>query len=302
MNLPSLKRLNKKFEQNFILANPVKGALIIAAFSIIFALLYRPLGAHKSMGLSFMATMALYTLVISFSAFLMVKLLKRLHFFANPEAWNLIKEVVAIIIILLGIGIIVYFVAFAFEPPANRWNFSTFFDSVKRVFLFGIIPFAFSSLLNIRQLSGRSYLSTIHPYTNSNEHPREELLLIKSKLKKEKLAFYPSQFIYAEADGNYIKFHLMDETGIKVVSIRNSISNIEQQLSEFNYFVRIHRAFIVNMKKVTSKEGNASGYRLKFKGIETELPVSRHNTRLFDEEYDHLTSYTLPFTSENNLS
>jgi DNA-binding LytR/AlgR family response regulator len=70
---------------------------------------------------------------------------------------------------------------------------------------------------------------------------------------------------------------------VKKEIIRNSINNIEQQLSGIPYFLRIHRAFIVNLKKVRSKQGNTLGYLIKLAGPEFKIPVSRKNTRIFNE-------------------
>jgi DNA-binding LytR/AlgR family response regulator len=67
------------------------------------------------------------------------------------------------------------------------------------------------------------------------------------------------------------------------VIIRNSISEIENQLDEVPFFMRIHRAFIVNLEKVSSKKGNSLGYQLKLKGSNIILPVSRQNTQKFDQ-------------------
>jgi DNA-binding LytR/AlgR family response regulator len=111
----------------------------------------------------------------------------------------------------------------------------------------------------------------------------EELIRIESQLKKEELNFYPNQFIYAESEGNYTSFHLKLENQIKRKIIRNSISNIEQQLSTIPYFFRTHRAFIINLKMIDSQKGNTLGYRLKLSGIDNEIPVSRQKTRDFDE-------------------
>jgi hypothetical protein len=64
----------------------------------------------------------------------------------------------------------------------------------------------------------------------------EDLIQISSQLKKEELSFYPGQFLYAESDGNYVVFYLNRNNLIKKEIIRNSINNIEQQLSDIPYF------------------------------------------------------------------
>jgi DNA-binding LytR/AlgR family response regulator len=58
---------------------------------------------------------------------------------------------------------------------------------------------------------------------------------------------------------------------------------VEQQLAQIPFFVRTHRAFIVNLKKIKSKKGNSLGFRLRLRGTDSEIPVSRNNTRNFSE-------------------
>jgi DNA-binding LytR/AlgR family response regulator len=119
-----------------------------------------------------------------------------------------------------------------------------------------------------------------------NENPAqkpEEPIRIVSKLKKEELEFFPGQLLYAESDGNYVIFHLTIDNHVKTRVIRNSINNIEQQLSSVPYFIRTHRAFIVNIHMVSSQKGNTLGYRLKLSSVDIEIPVSRQKTREFDQ-------------------
>jgi Response regulator of the LytR/AlgR family len=89
--------------------------------------------------------------------------------------------------------------------------------------------------------------------------------------------------MYAESDGNYVVFYLNKNNLVKKEIIRNSINNIEQQLSEIPYFLRTHRAFIVNLKKVRNKQGNTLGYQIKLSDSEFKIPVSRKNTEIFNK-------------------
>jgi hypothetical protein len=278
------KWFNKKFPQNFILNKPYIGALIFLVFGYVFLTLYKPLNIHAARSLSLELTMVAYCSIFSIIIVGSVKLIKHITFFSNDNEWTILKEILSILIILTGMGIAAYFAGFLIEEPAQRWNLSTFLDSCKITFLIGIIPFAFFTLINYRYIF---YTDIVVYYKQANnqfiaEQP-EELIRIGSQLKKEELSFYPSQFLYAESDGNYVVFYLTKNDLIKKEIIRNSINNIEQQLSGIPYFIRIHRAFIVNLKKVTSKQGNTLGYRIKLTDNEFKIPVSRQNTKVFNE-------------------
>ena len=285
MNNSLYNWLNKRYPQNYIIKKPLIGSLIIALFCFGFAVTYKPLGAHASRFFNYGETMAVYALVIGLSIILSTKLLKVLKQFSKLEEWTIIKELVAIILVLFGAGIAIYFLAFFIELPGDRWNLSTFFDSCKNAFLVGILPFVFFSALNYRYLYTQSQTSGLKMDKDELKVNQtvEEKIQINSKLKKEELSFYPNQLIYAESDGNYVVFYLNHESGMKKVSIRNSMSSIEQQLSPIPYYFRTHRAFIVNVKEVNRKNGNTMGYRLQLNEIDFEIPVSRKNTKLFDK-------------------
>jgi len=276
-----------KYPQNYIIKNPLRGALIITLFCFGFINLYKPLGFHASRALSYEATMVLYSFICGTAIFIFAKILKAFRFFSSIQDWTLIKELLSIVFVLIGLGITIYFIGFIIEPPVDRWNIPTFLSSCGYSFLLGIIPFIFFTGINYSHLLPQDHDEYV-PIPGQGP-ATENLIKISSQLKKEELKFYPSEFLYAESDGNYVIFYLNRNELIKKEVIRNSINNIEQQLSEVPYFLRIHRAFIVNLKKVRSKHGNTLGYQIKVSGIDSKIPVSRSNTsnfnKLFAEYY-----------------
>lgn len=284
MKLNSVRQLfRKRLPRNFLLRNPVLGGLTLSAFMLGFTAAYRPLGSHASPGISYIETMALYSFIAGFSVIIVIYLLNQLPYFSVKSTWNLKKELLAILITLFGLGVAIFLAAFIVEPPADRWNFPTFFDSVFNAFLVGILPFIFFTSVNIPYLSSHFVeLEQPKKHEEHGEETTEERINISSQLKKESLSFFPSQFLFAESDGNYVHFHLSENGKLRKVTLRNSITNIEEQLSENREFFRTHRAFIVNLKKVHRKLGNSSGYRLKLSDAETEIPVSRQKSKEID--------------------
>lgn len=285
MNSGIHKWLNIKYPQNYIIRNPFKGALIIALFVFGFAVLYKPLNTHAARALSYEATMAIYCFLSGIFIFLSVTILKTIKYFSNIKDWTILKELSSVFIVLFVLGIAIYLLGFFIEPSGHRWNISTFLNSFKGAFLTGIFPLTFFTAINYRFLFWQSvkYNEENKATTGSENQPHENLIQISSQLKKEELSFYPSQFMYAESDGNYVVFHLNKNNLVKKEIIRNSINNIEQQLAEIPYFLRTHRAFIVNLKKVRSKQGNTLGYQIKLSDNEFKIPVSRKNTEIFNK-------------------
>lgn len=282
--------LSRKFPQNFVIRKPLAGALIISLVSLVFVLLYQPLGAHPGKLLGFELTMSAYVLAGGFLVFFLIKGLKTIPFFADELEWTILKELTGIVILLLGFGVAVYFSAFIIEEPANRWNFATFFDSLTKAGLVAIIPLGFFTLINMRFwfAADQVWVAPAKAGAEPKSEP-EKVIRITSQLKKEELKFFPSEFIYAESEGNYVNFFLLQDKKLKKEVIRNSISNIEDQLAPIPYLVRTHRAFIVNLKKITVKKGNTLGYDLKLSGIENEIPVSRNKVKDFNRLFEQFS-------------
>lgn len=277
------KWFSRPIPQNFIIRNPFAGVVILGMFTFVFLLLYRPLGTHPGRYFSYGVTMGIYLVIAMVAALGSILLLKATPWFSSQARWTILRELIAIVLVLFCIGIAGYFAAFLLEEPASRWNWSTFLDSVSRAFLLGLIPFLFFTAMNIRYWFMPE--ETLQP---QGERPAEGLIHISSQLKKEELSFYPSQLLYAESEGNYVNFYLLRDNKLRRVVIRNSINNIEEQLSGLPFFVRTHRAFIVNLKKVRSRKGNVLGYRLQLHGVDGEIPVSRNNTHAFNQRLKEL--------------
>lgn len=287
MKIPNYNWLNKNIPRNRMLKNPYLGALIIFVFFFVFMFIYKPLNTHESKIAGYNVTMIIYSLTCAIPLIIMGKILRGIKYFSKEEDWTIFKEFISIFLILLAMGTAVYFMAFLIENPADRWNFSTFFDSCKNVFLIGVIPFSFFTILNFRFIDFYN-LPPLKELVDTPDVPLdfpEEIIQIDSKLKKEKLDFFPSQFLYATSEGNYVEFYLNRDNHIQKEIIRNSISNIDNQLLEIPFCVRTHRAFIVNVKKVHVKKGNTLGYRLKISGMDVEIPVSRQNIKTFIQRF-----------------
>lgn len=276
--------LNRQYPQSFLIQKPLWGTVAFTIILFLFATVYKPLGMHGARSFSFNFTVLVYTLLISTSVYIMAVIIKRTNCFSKSEVWTVSKELLSIAMILACIGIAVYFAGFIMENQGPRWNLTTFFDSFTRSVLIGIVPLLFPSLLNIRfAFTPEIFQEYQMKGQNNQKETTEALIHIQSRAKKEELSFLPDEFIYAESEGNYVVFHLIKQEKSSRVIIRNSIREIEQQLAGIPYFMRTHRAFIVNLGKVTSKNGNSLGYQLKLEGSNRIIPVSRQNTQIFDE-------------------
>ncbi len=278
-----MKKLNLKinYPQNYIIKEPLLGAFILFVFSLGFTILYHPLDTQKSFYYNFELTMVLYAFVASFFAWLSILLLKRIPLLSNKQDWSLLKEIVSAYLVLQVMGIAIFMFAFIIESPTEdtRRNFNIFLDSCKYSFLIGIFPFAFFTLINYKFIR-LNFVATVNEFQDENKQAL--IVNISSSLKRESLSFYASELLFVNSDGNYVFFYLFRDKKIKKIPIRNSISNIEDQLKQIPYYFRCHRAFIINLNMVQSKKGNALGYHLRMANCEDKIPVSRKYVKAFD--------------------
>ncbi|MFO7977523.1 MAG: LytTR family DNA-binding domain-containing protein [Bacteroidales bacterium] len=272
-----------------MIRNPYAGFLIMVVFGFLFAVIYRPLGIHPGRFLGYAATMISYSLISSLAALGMLLVLKKRM---DREHWTFPKELFSIVLTLLAAGIGAYLAGFILEEPANRLNLATLMDSLRSAFLIGLVPFGFFTAINFQSwLFGESYQQGQSQAHNPGAPP-EELINIDSQLKSESLSFFPREFLYAESEGNYVNFYLLRHDKVHHEVIRNTINNIEQQLSGLPFIMRTHRAFIVNLKKVELKKGTSLGYNLKLAHVQPLIPVSRNNTREFSQRMKKLINNT----------
>lgn len=271
--------IDKKYPQNYLIQKPVIGSVLLSFYCLLFLIIYRPFDLSAKGEMSFEATMALYTVAMIPVHILLIYGLRKMWFFSNRDQWSIRKEILAILLILTGLGIFVFAFGFWVEGPLNRLNFATLMDSCKIVFLTCAILYGMLTLINLRYLESGQI-----PVTVSGDSV-EETVHIQSRLKSEAFTLPLSDLLYIESEGNYVIFHLFQNGVTRKEIIRNSMSDVEQMLAGFPFIVRTHRAFMVNIKKVSKRTGNSAGYRLQLEGAADLIPVSRSNVENFDRMY-----------------
>lgn len=276
--------LSRRFPQNLLFRMPLKGILLLIVSLFLFAIIYKPIHVHPAQSTGLPLTILLYAVATALPVIGILLVIKHFRYFPGAEKWQLNHELVLLLIILVAIGISVYFAGFFIEEPEMRWNLSTFFDSMLRSLLVAFIPVFLPTLTNIRYaLTPETFFQ--YPVSRQEEMPAEDMdqeITIISKAKREELHFHTYELIYAESQGNYVTFYFEENRKPNRVVIRNTISDVAAQLTPYPFLMRIHRAFIVNLKQVRSKTGNRLGYRLKLNSCSSEIPVSRNNTGQFD--------------------
>jgi len=106
-------------------------------------------------------------------------------------------------------------------------------------------PIAFDRFLQAinKYFEGVSYIG--HEIKTAETFVKSDFIFVRSDRKMVKINF--DEITYIESLSDYIKIHLVANT----ITTRETISNIETKLPTKN-FLRIHRSYIVNLKKMSS--------------------------------------------------
>jgi len=114
-----------------------------------------------------------------------------------------------------------------------------------------------------------------HRLKFENTAIENEYIFIKSNLKKRKI--FINTILWIEALGDYIKLVTTEESYV----ILSTMKAFEKEVEEYS-FLRIHKSYIVNLKKIKR-------FNSKFVEINNEnLPLSRNKKKILIEALDNL--------------
>lgn len=108
----------------------------------------------------------------------------------------------------------------------------------------------------------------------SRDFPGKEIEFI-SENAAENFILEADDVVFIRSADNYVEISYREGDLLRKKLIRNTLKNIEFQLSHFPVFIRCHRICIVNINHVESLKLVNYNYVLSVKGQSEKLPVSR---------------------------
>ena len=181
----------------------------------------------------------------------------------------------------------------------NSWGWKLFFYSLLWVLLLAPFPTVLFVMwnYNARLKHNLQEALALNAALARNASPaREEMpgtgitdaVLHFQGTTRESLQVRASDFLYAESEGNYVRVTYRTDKGGKPAQrlLRITLKQAEEAASACPSVVRCHRAFLVNLDKVTGIAGNSQGCRLHLSGCDAELPVSRAYVRSLKEHLE----------------
>lgn len=103
--------------------------------------------------------------------------------------------------------------------------------------------------------------------------PLRDRVRLQGQGKEETLTFDLQQFLYAEAQQNYVAIHLERSDGTEQIELlRLTLADLQRQFPDT---VRIHRSYVVHPARVLGVRGTAKKRQVLLEGIERPLPASQ---------------------------
>lgn len=137
---------------------------------------------------------------------------------------------------------------------------------------------------NINNTVEKEKLEQVQPILEPNKQnrfPNNELIPLEFEIDKfSKVMFDVDNLIYVEAFGNYINIIYHYEE-IRKITIRETISNIEQKIGASKLIYKPHRSYLVNLQNIQNVSGDSQGLKIHLNGYDKVIPVSRNKIKEF---------------------
>lgn len=130
----------------------------------------------------------------------------------------------------------------------------------------------FAKVIDLLKDQNKSYLSKLNEYETFEQDNEIE---IKSANKSDNLILKYKNIIAIKSADNYIEIFYLENDTVRKKLIRNTLKNIENQLSKKRCFIRCHRTGIINIMHIEKLVRTYNGYNLKMSYLEETIPVSR---------------------------
>lgn len=187
-----------------------------------------------------------------------------LHF----KIWKWIEELIfCLFFITIAIIIAFFYTEVIINKKPERLTLILFLNWFKILFLgFGVIMLVVALLL-------RNYYNSMNNVISEKKESVEKSEInLKGTLKKELFSVEETSIVYVRSEDNYAYIYYVEEELLKEKMLRNTLTNIEKQLSSL---IKAHRSYLINPDFIILLKGNAQNAKLQLKNVEGYIPVSK---------------------------
>ena len=201
------------------------------------------------------------------------------------EGWTIGREILWILSITFSLGVANYFYSGFVFGAGYGFHLKSFLLVCLYTCLVAIIPaiaiILYKQVFEYKKIIKQAEIldgKLVARGLQTDEQNNGTVLNFNTELKGDALTINMGNFLFLSSSGNYIEVHYLNDGHLKKQLIRNSISGIENDLTQYDKLFRCHRSYLVNLNQVEHLSGNLQGYQLGLKGLDTPIPVSRSYT------------------------
>lgn len=191
-------------------------AVIIFAMSLVFNYFFRPFDVytpeHKMdyfwISLLHSITPLILFLACGFSIILLTK---------NEEKWTVGKEIVFISSFLFLVGVVQFLIRDVIYDNPDNWSWRYFFEEIRNTFMVGTLFVLILVPLNHNRLNNRNRkrANDLQSDSSIKAPPKVSEVFIRTQVKNDDFLMFPTNFIYARAERNYVEVYLKNEPELK---------------------------------------------------------------------------------------
>ncbi|MEM9886750.1 MAG: LytTR family DNA-binding domain-containing protein [Bacteroidota bacterium] len=258
--------------------------LLISGFVFFFLYVFQPFQIDEYLGNTFLLVLGYAGVTFVVTALFVVILPKIFTDFFSTEKWTTQKEILQILSMVLVIGLINALYSAQFGIIGSFYTGLLYFEFY--TFSVAVIPVVFLVLFTEKKdATKHDHLSEeimqrgiVHQDQTISASP---LIQLTAQNGKDKVALHPQHILYLKSDANYVEiFHSADDEKIEKELLRNTLSEMENQLKDQGRFFRCHKSYIINLAQVERISGNAQGLKIHLPRQEEVIPVSRKNNAI----------------------
>ncbi len=265
-----INRLRALYPYNSTVRKSWKAIAFISGFIFFFVFFFRTTqidpdpGVPKRLLLSFLYGLVTFSVAIINTLIFSLVISQK-----ERDRWQVWKEMVLYLIHLVTIAFVNHLLS-----SITVDNSITAFNFIKAVIsttVIGAIPISLHILNEQRKLL-KTNLEEAQKVNQSMNWPEHQELKENVEITVEGITMDLNQVLYIESNKNYL---IIVSENSEAQSIRYTLSKMTEQIKEFPFLLRCHRAFIVNTKRIEKVDGNAQGLRLVLSDENAQIPVSR---------------------------
>ena len=256
--------------------NIVRLIIFTALFALVFINIYKPFSSSHWYNVSEFMFFVYSSLIILTGVLVVIISRIIMYFYSRRHSISYAKYGVWVLLEILFMALFytIYTMSVGDDPTVEIMN--TFKTCVINTALVLLLPYAFFWFY-FGWKEGQKKLDSIK--SDGIDNPgniKDSSIVFKDEKGIIQLYITSSELLCIEAADNYVNIRYVSNGKIKSYLLRNSLKNIEKQLSE-NMVVRCHRSYLVNMNRVSviRRDKDYIYMELDIEGVD-KIPVSKN--------------------------